>query len=305
LTGLFPYGRYALTPRLGVWAVAGYGWGTLSVKPDGTEREDQPAATMAMGAVGMDGLLLDGGNAGLSIATTVDLLSLKTATTAVDGLSSSEGSVSRLRVGLEATRPVPLANGASLLPSVEMGIRHDGGDAETGFGLEVDAGLAWHDPQRGIRGEVQGRSLVTHVEEEFRQQGLALSLSWNPNPTNRGPSLAIGHTMGATTASGVQALLDPTVLEGLDASASNGQRFKAAMAYGFPAANDHLTLTPGVAVALSPDSRSYGILWSLAPYARQGQTEPWEIALEGERQESNSPTSPVDHSLTLRFSLPF
>ncbi|MCY4056347.1 MAG: hypothetical protein OXF67_10960, partial [Cyanobacteria bacterium MAG CAR4_bin_6] len=153
--------------------------------------------------------------------------------------------------------------------------------------------------------EVQGRSLVTHVEEEFRQQGLALSLSWNPNPTNRGPSLAIGHTMGATTASGMDALLSPTVIQGLDAPAGNGQQFKAEVAYGFPAANDRLTLTPGVAVALSPSTSAYGILWSLAPYARQGQTEPWEIALEGEREESNSADTPVDHSLTLRFSLPF
>ena len=303
LTGLFPYGRYALTPRLGAWAVAGYGWGSLSVKPDGIEREDQPAATMAMGAVGMDGLLLDGGNAGLSIATTVDLLAVNT-TAEVDGLAAAEGNVSRLRVGLEATRPVPLANGAALLPSVEMGIRHDGGDAESGFGLEVGAALAWNDPQRGITAEVQGRSLVTHVDEHFQQQGLALSLSWNPNPSNRGPSLAVSHAVGAT-ASGMDALLSPTVIQGLDAPAGNGQRFTAEVAYGFPAANDHLTLTPGVAVALSPDSRSYGILWSLAPYARQGQTEPWEIALEGERQESNSADTPVDHSLTLRFSLPF
>ena len=305
LTGLFPYGRYALTPRLGVWAVAGYGWGSLSVKPDGIEREDQPAATMAMGAVGMDGLLLDGGNAGLSIATTVDLLAVNTTTAEVEGLAAAEGNVSQLRVGLEATRPVPLANGAALLPSLEVGMRQDDGDAETGFGLEVGAALAWNDPQRGITAEAQGRSLVTHVEEEFRQQGLALSLSWNPNPTNRGPSLAIGHTMGATTASGMDALLSPTVIQGLDAPAGNGQQFKAEVAYGFPAANDRLTLTPGVAVALSPSTSAYGILWSLAPYARQGQTEPWEIALEGEREESNSADTPVDHSLTLSFSLPF
>ena len=29
MTGLYPYGRYALTPRLGIWASAGYGWGNL------------------------------------------------------------------------------------------------------------------------------------------------------------------------------------------------------------------------------------------------------------------------------------
>ena len=42
LSGIFPYGRYALTPRLGVWGVAGAGRGQLSLKPDGDGREYQP-----------------------------------------------------------------------------------------------------------------------------------------------------------------------------------------------------------------------------------------------------------------------
>ena len=64
---------------------------------------------------------------------------------------------SRLRLGLESTRPFPLAHGSSLLPSLEMAIRHGAGDAETGFGLEVGAGIRCHDPGRGIsRGELQG-----------------------------------------------------------------------------------------------------------------------------------------------------
>ncbi|MYF19359.1 MAG: hypothetical protein F4218_01650, partial [Synechococcus sp. SB0677_bin_5] len=55
-----------------------------------------------------------------------------------------------------AVRPFPLSNGASLAPSRELGIRHGAGDAETGFGLEVGAGIRCHDPGRGIMGEVQG-----------------------------------------------------------------------------------------------------------------------------------------------------
>uniref|UniRef100_UPI00046ED7F1 hypothetical protein n=1 Tax=Candidatus Synechococcus spongiarum TaxID=431041 RepID=UPI00046ED7F1 len=240
----------------------------------------------------------------LSLTTTIDLLSQRTTTEQVDALSSSEGSVSRLRVGLEAGRPVPLANGAALLPSLEVGIRHDGGDAESGFGLEVGAALAWNDPQRGISAQVKGRSLVTHMEEEFREQSLALSFAWDPSPTNRGPSLALGHTIGAP-ASGMNALLNPAGMEGLDDASSGGQQFEAQFAYGFPAHNDRLTMTPGVAVALSPTTSTTSLRWSLAPYSRQGRTEPWEIALEGEREESNSATSPVDHSLGLRFSLLF
>ena len=49
LTGLFPYGRYALTPRLGRWAVAGYGWGSLSLDTAGVEYN--PAAHLTMAAV--------------------------------------------------------------------------------------------------------------------------------------------------------------------------------------------------------------------------------------------------------------
>jgi len=52
-------------------------------------------------------------------------------------------------------------------------------------------------------------------------------------------------------------------------------------------------------------SRSYSLLWSLAPYHKQGQTEPWQLSLEGERQQSATVGIPVDHSLKLRFSLPF
>ncbi|MCY4332455.1 MAG: hypothetical protein OXC96_08145 [Cyanobacteria bacterium MAG CAR1_bin_15] len=239
-----------------------------------------------MGAVGMDGLLLDGGDAGLRLAAVTDLLLVNATSAAVDDLAAAEGNISRLRVGLEAAWPVPLPNDASLLPSVEAGMRQDDGDAETGFGLDIGAAILWHDPQRGIRGEVQGHTLLTHADQEFRQQGLALSFAWEPNPSNRGPSLSLNHAIGTGAGGGMDALLNPTVIQGLDAPAGNGQQFKAEMAYGFPTANDRLTLTSGVAVALSSDSRSYGILWSLAPYARQGQTEPWEIALEGERWDA-------------------
>ena len=306
LLGLFPYGRYALTPRLDLWAIGGYGWGNLTLKPqrDGAE-ELNTTTNLVMGAVGLEGVVLDGGAAGLSLSTTADALVVETTSAEVKGLKGSEATISRLRLGLEATRPIPLDGGASLLPSLEVGIRQDGGDAETGYGVEVGAGVVWKDPQRGIRGEAQGRTLVTHTEEEFREQGLALSFAWEPSPDKRGPSLSMGHTMGAAASGGMAALLQPVVLEGLAAPGGSGQQFEAEFAYGFPAFNDRLTLTPSVAAAFSEDSRTYGLLWSLAPYSAQGQGEPWEIALETERQEYRSAASPTEHSLKLRFSLLF
>ncbi len=116
VTGLFPYGRYALIPRLDLWAVAGYGWGQLSLNPDGTGDDATPSTTMTMAALGMDGLLFDGGNEGITLSSTADVLTVKTTSAEVDGLESSEGSFSRLCLGIEAIRPFPLSNGTPSSP---------------------------------------------------------------------------------------------------------------------------------------------------------------------------------------------
>ncbi len=188
---------------------------------------------------------------------------------------------------------------------MELGIWQDSGDAESGFGLDLGAGILWQAPERGISGALKGHTLLAHGEEDFQEQGLALSFSWAPNPSNRGPSLSLNHAMGATAAGGMDALLNPITFEGLDADPSSGQQFEAELAYGFPAHNDQLTLTPAVALALSPTSRNYSLLWSLASYTEQDQGEQWQLSLTGERQEQLSSTTPPDHSLKLTFSTLF
>ena len=303
VTGIFPYGRYALTPRLGIWATAGYGWGSLSLNPDGDAPEYNSNTTLALGAVGMDGLLLDGGSEGVTLTTTTDALFLKTSSEAVEGLASSEGTITRLRLGLEASRAFPLANGASLSPSLEVGLRQDSGDAETGFGMDLGAGLSWNDPEQGITATVKGRTLLSHGAEHFQDQGLALSFSWQPTPSNRGASLSLSHAVGLPAEGGMAALLNPTAIEVLDDANSSGERFEARLAYGFPFYNDRLTLSPAVATALSTSSRSYGLLWSLTPHDEHLVGEPWQLSLEGERQENLSSSPTVDHSLKLRFAL--
>ena len=115
---------------------------------------------------------------------------------------------------------------------------------------------------------MKGRTLLAHGEEEFQEQSLALSFSWEPSPSNRGPSLSLSHTMGATAAGGMDALLNPTTMETLDAAPSSGQRFEAKLAYGFPAHNNRFTLTPAVTLALSPITRNTSLLWSFGALCR-------------------------------------
>ncbi|WP_025782581.1 hypothetical protein [Candidatus Synechococcus spongiarum] len=111
--------------------------------------------------------------------------------------------------------------------------------------------------------------------------------------------------MGAPTASGIHALLDPTAIQHSDTSPGNSHQFKADFAYGFPVHNNRLTMTPGVAVALSPTTSTTSLRWSLAPHSQHSQTPPWQLSLQGEREENTTTDTPVDHSLKLNFSLPF
>ena len=64
-------------------------------------------------------------------------------------------------------------SGASLTPKLEAGLRHDDGDAETGFGVELGGGLAWVDPRLGLSLDLSGRRLVTHGADDLEDRGFA------------------------------------------------------------------------------------------------------------------------------------
>ena len=145
LSGAFPYARHALDERLSVWGSAGYGSGTLTLTPE----QATPIETdmdLMMGAVGVRGIALEATSEGRpQIAVTGDAMAVRTRSAAAKGaggnLAETEADVTRLRVGVQsAWRGLSLAGG-ELARSLEIGVRHDGGDAETGLGLDAVATL--------------------------------------------------------------------------------------------------------------------------------------------------------------------
>ena len=307
LTGLFPYGRYALNPKLNLWGVVGHGWGRLSLLPQEGDQESS-SIEMSMAAVGLDGLILDGGGSGLTIRSRADALLLGVSSEQSQQLAGVEGEVSRLRLGLEAQRPFPISQSdAVLTPSLALAIRQDSGDAETGFGLDLAASLVWSDPLKGMEVELAGRSLLSHGDQSFHEQGLAASFSWDPNPSSSlGPSLSLSQSMGASASSGSDALLNPTAWPELEASTSAAevQQFGARMGYGLLAYRDALLITPEVSLALSSRGSTTSLGFSLAPYSQQGYSYPWQLSLERQQHsKGNSDNPTTSHSLQLRFSL--
>ena len=308
LTALLPYGHYELNPQLSLWGMAGYGWGNLSLTPEGQQAMEtmETDINLSLAAVGLEGLLLDGGREGLSIRSTADALLVKVSSEESGALAETESDVSRLRLGLEAVRSFLLEDDASLAPMVEVALRQDGGDAETGFGLDLGAGLDWSAPRQGIRAELEGRVLLYHAVEGFQASGIAASLEWDPTPsTERGPSLSLKHGVGAATGGGMAALLSPAKLPELASSASSqGHQFQALLGYGFaPWGEEGLSIRPEIGLGLSSRGREYNLSWSTFPSVQSGEDSGWEVSTTVKRQENNDSHPSATHSLALHFSL--
>ena len=297
LTGLYPWGRHALNERVSVRGVAGYGEGTLTLTPEGADGEAQAALRtdmdLLLGAAGVRGVAVQAPAAGgFELAVTSDALGVRTSTAAVSGggghLAASQAEVTRLRLGLEGAWKGLVVGTGTLTPRLELGARHDGGDAETGFGLDVGGGLAWWDPARGVSAELHGRGLLTHESAGFGERGLAGSFAWDPAPdSDRGASVTLTQTVGASATGGTDALLGPESAQALGAANDDGlarRRLEAKLGYGFAVLGGAWTGTPELGLGWSESVRETVLGWRLAEARGAGLV--FGLDVEGARREA-------------------
>ena len=313
LTGVWPWTRYALSERLSVWGVAGYGDGSLTLDPR-TEDGARAGAVrtdldLRMAAIGLRGVALDGGDDGVTLAVKTDAMTVRTASDPVSGaggnLAAAKAEVTRLRLGIEGSRPFLLGDGSVLTPGMAIGLRHDSGDAETGFGAEIGAGLAWQDAERGLGAELRGRALLAHEAEGFRERGLSGSFAWDPVTGDRGPRLSLTQTMGDAAQRGADTLLTRRTSTGPATGEQGGslqdRRLEARFGYGFPAFGDRFTATPEIAVGLSGPARDYSLGWRLTFGGAAPEGVALELALEVRRLESAfRRNAPPEHAAAFR-----
>ena len=288
LTAFLPYGRIALSDRVWLWGMAGYGAGRLSVTPPGRAAL-RPRLDLVMGAAGLHGVLLDGDAGGVLLTAKSDAMAVRTRTDAASGpeggLAASESDVTRLRLALEGSRPFAIRRTAVLTPSLEFGARHDHGDAETGFGADIAAGVALTDTALGLSAEFRARGLLTHEDAGMEEIGISGSLFFDPAPaSDRGLSLRIAQAVGGEASSGADALLARPTLAGLEAEeADPGHRLEARLGYGLPVFGERWTGTPELGLELSDAGRDYRLGWRLSRKAVAGQR--FDLQLEGTRHE--------------------
>ena len=311
LTGVWPYAGLTLTDRLSAWAAAGYGAGELKLTPGG-ESPFTADLTMAMGAAGMRGeVLTPPPDGGLALALKGDARFTRTASEAtkdaagVGNLAAATADVWLLRTGIEGSRRfAPGGDGAGLVltPSFEIGVRLDGGDAETGLGVDLGGGLAFAAPKQGVALDLKARGLVAHEAPGFREWGASASLAWDPRPsTDRGLALTLRQSWGGSPTGGMDALLGRETLAGLaanengDTTASAG-RLEAELGYGIAMFSGGFTGTPHLGVGLSETGRDYRLGWRLTS-ARPGDPG-FEINLDATRSEAAD--ADAEHGIALR-----
>ena len=307
LESVYPYARYRLTERFDVWGLVGYGTGELTIAEHagGNRTRDVVTETdlsMRMGAMGTHGRLLSAPESGgLELAVKADAFWVRMESEAVESqdsgrMKASTGDASRLRLAIQGWQAFELAPDSTFTPSAQLGLRHDGGDAETGTGLEVGAGARIGGRRFSIQGTV--RVLVAHEEDDYKEWGAGGSIRIEPGDSGRGLSFALGPAWG-TASSGVERLWSRSSARGLarDDDFDSGRRIEAEVGYGIGLGGPRDVLTPYAGLSLSSDGGSVyrtGARWTLGAGAA--------LRLEAAHEAGTGDESPAN-SLMLRTAM--
>jgi len=302
LAAAIPYAAWRASERLDVWGALGRGAGHATVEPEGSEPL-KAGIGWTMAAAGLKSELLAFGGGALSLVS--DALWARTASERIKGLEAAGGGIARLRLGLEGKRVFDLRGGGSLTPRLEIGARRDGGDAETGFGVEVGGGISWSAPRLGLALGIEGRALITHEDGAMRERGFSASLGYDPSPDSAlGLSLSLRQELGGASSGGLSALFanDPLARRspGHGGGGADAGRWAMEAGYGLPVLGGRFVGTPhlGLSFSASGHGRDLSFGWRLAPEAGPGAPD---LSLGVLATRRGSVREPVDHGIGIEF----
>ena len=152
-------------------------------------------------------------------------------------------------------------------PSLEVGIRHDGGDAETGAGIEVGAGTRF--VRRGFAMEGAVNRLFMHEDGDYEQWGASGSVRLDSGAGGQGLSVSLMPAWGAASR-GADHLwsLANTRDFAPDGDYEARWSLETEIGYGYRLSETEGVLTPYAGLSLAgAGNRSYraGASWKIRP----------------------------------------
>ena len=287
VNGVYPWIGYKATDRLSLWGMTGYGRGTLLLTPEtGTALES--TLRMRMTAGGAQVQVRNDGGKGIGLTLKTDALQTTTSVDEVDGpagrLAATRADISRVRAAIEGSRRYSVGRSIGLRSSVELGVRRDGGDAEQGAGLDLGVGLAMDEAHSGLQVELRIRRLIVHQADGFAEQGVSVSINYDPRPqTPLGLTAEITPRWGGETTSGAEALWGRETMGGIGAhQTAGGNRLDSRVGYGLPLGS-RLVGTPQFGVLNGQHGRSYRVGYTIRP--RNVDKLQIEIGIDAERRD--------------------
>ena len=248
---------------------------------------------MTLAAAGVKGDLVTPAEAGgFALALKADAFWVRTESDAVSSpgagnLAAARADASRLRAVLDGSRSFAMAGGAALTPSLELGLRHDGGDAETGTGFELGAGVGYADPSRGLDMALRVHGLAAHAEGGYDEWSVSGSLRLVPGAAGRGLSMSLTPSYGVDPGGSERLWMLPDA-HALDANEDTplSSRLDAEAGYGMALFGGGFTGTPNVGLGLSDTARELRMGWRLSPAGGGG----FELNLDAARRDSAGDT---------------
>ena len=297
LTSVHPYLRWA-DERSSVWGMVGHGQGEYTAKSEKLGKTMRSDLGMSMLGVGGRRTLVPADAAGgLELALRSDAMFVWMDADRVPGyLQETRTRTSHARLLVEGGWTFALDSGARLAPSVEVGLRHDTGDAETGLGMEVGGRVRYEDSARGLTVEARGRGMLAHEAEDFEVWGVSGSVVLDPGADRQGLSFSVRPAWGESE-SGTARLWERGAAEaGTQTSAdATPARLDTEIGYGFSALGGRGVFTVHGGLNVSGDG---GETLRLGGNLATGDA--FELRLVGERTVSGSGESDIGLVLGLR-----
>ena len=301
VTSINPYVGWQASGGMNLWATVGYGSGEVEVADStGTQASD---LTQQMAAAGVSGPLMS--SDGLIAGGTTSLrVKGETAFTRaeLDGsetLDSMTLDANRHRLMLEGSHVQDLASGATLTPSIEIGVRNDGGDGETGTSVEAGGGLHYADQATGLTLGARARTLLAH-SGDYEEWGVSGLVRLDPGAAGRGFALSVRPAWGQT-ASGVQRLWQRGVTGGAEPGGQANGRLDARVGYGMALFGGHFLGTPELGLGLSEVGHEWRLGWRLG--LAGGKPVSFNLGLEASQWEPADATTASESRVGLSATM--
>ena len=292
MTSLTPYLGWAAGGGTRLWGAAGYGWGEIEIVDEDLRerfRGQTADSRFLAGAVGGSAPMWSRGHATLKAKGSAEATRWRVKDNAA-AIAGVKVSTQRLRLTAEGSWVYALTGGASLTPTLETGVRWDGGDGATGTGLEAGGGLSWTDPTRGLTVEAKGRALVAH-NKDVEEWGASGSMRLNPDADGFGLSFRLLPSWGAS-GSGVARLWDEgAAARPTDGGGGNEARLETELGYGLPAFGGAGVTTPYAGFGLAQGGER-----DMRAGVRLGLGTGFDLGVEAERREN---AADPDHAVRL------